>query len=247
MIYKAYSSTVEDLDQKGRVLVAANAIGNTDSDGDISMPGSFDETLKADFGRLRWFLNHDKNTLLGVPLSGTEKDNQLQMLGQLNLDKQVSRDVYADYKLMAEHGRSLEHSIGVIARKRNAKDAAKVEKWQLHEYSTLTHWGANSETPMLGIKSHKGLDLESIEERINWMELQLKKGDYTDDKFRRIEIKLKDLLKIIGSASNEEDAVTEPKIQETHQVEPVAFNPTRLKAAHELMMIRDFNNKLKTV
>jgi hypothetical protein len=84
------------------------------------------------------------------------------------------------------------------------------------------------------------------------MELQLKKGNYTDEKARKIEIKLKDLLKLIGtenigSASKEEDAVSEPTIPETHQVEPVAFDPTRLKAAHEAILLRDFNNKLKAI
>ncbi len=75
MIYKEYKSQVEDTDGKGRVVVAANAIGNEDSDGDISMKGSYTRTLKDDFTRLRWFLNHDTNILLGVPLEGSPTDS----------------------------------------------------------------------------------------------------------------------------------------------------------------------------
>ncbi len=37
------------------------------------------------------------------------------MVGQLNLEKQIGRDTLADYKLFAENGRTLEHSIGVKA------------------------------------------------------------------------------------------------------------------------------------
>jgi hypothetical protein len=247
MIYKAYSSIVEDLDNKGRVLVAANGIGNEDADGDISMPGSYKKTLKNDLPNMFWYLNHDSNLLLGVPLKGEEDKEHLKMLGQLNLEKQIGRDTYEDYKLFAEHGITLKHSVGVIARVRNKSNPAQVMEWELHEYSTLTKRPANDNTPMLGIKERKEAELKSIEERIEWMELQLKKGNYSDEKSRKIEMKLKDLLKIIGSASTEEYAVTETMIPEKHQVEQVAFDPTRLKAAHEITMLREFNNKLKAV
>jgi hypothetical protein len=113
--YKDLTTTVKDIDQKGRILVAANALGNVDADKDISMEGSFNKTLKDNFNRLKWFLNHDKTQLVGVPIEGKEKYPYLEMLGQVNLNKQLGRDVYEDYKLYAEHGKSLEHSIGVEA------------------------------------------------------------------------------------------------------------------------------------
>lgn len=47
--YKDLSTTVKDIDAKGRVLVAANALGNVDADKDISMEGSFVKTLKDNF------------------------------------------------------------------------------------------------------------------------------------------------------------------------------------------------------
>lgn len=235
MIYKDYSSKIEDLDEKGRVLVAANGIGNEDADGDISVKGSFDETLKNDFPRLRWFLNHDKNILLGVPLEGHEDGTHLKMLGQLNMKKQVSRDIYEDYKLWHEHGRSLEHSVGVIPVKRNDKNKALVEKWQLREYSTLTSWGANSNTPMLGIKS--------LEEEKDFAEYQMRKGNYSDERFRKIEQKLKDILKLLGNSS--EEVPSDPKIQE-HQVEQAAFDPARLKAAADALALRSYLETIKT-
>lgn len=184
--YKDFTTTVKDIDGKGRVLVAANALGNVDSDKDMSMEGSFVKTLKDNFARLKWFLNHDRNLLLGVPIEGKEKFPYLEMLGQLNMQKELSRDTYEDYKLYAEYGKSLEHSIGVEAIKQAEKDGVRrVHEWKLWEYSTLTAWGANENTPLLGIKEEK--DPDSL---IDWLELKLKKGNYTDERFLEIEKQL---------------------------------------------------------
>ena len=62
-----------DVDEKGVVTVAVNGIGVKDSQDDISMPGSFNKTLKENFNRMRWFLNHRTDQLLGVPLSGDDR------------------------------------------------------------------------------------------------------------------------------------------------------------------------------
>lgn len=181
--YKNLQSQIKDVDEKGRVLVAANAIGNIDSDKDVSVDGSFNKTLKENFGRLRWFLNHDTSILLGVPIEGKQSGVFLEMLGQLNMKKEISRDVYEDYKLYAEYGKSLEHSIGVIAMKKEMKGGIRyVSEWMLKEYSTLTAWGANEQTPMLGIKSEK-----EVVDLIDWLDLKIRKGNYTDEKFKLIE------------------------------------------------------------
>jgi HK97 family phage prohead protease len=208
-MYKDLETKIEDVDEKGRVLVAANAIGNIDSDEDRSMPGSFTKTLKENFNRLKWFLNHDTTKLLGVPVEGSESGNALRMLGQLNMKKQLSQDTYEDYKLYAEYGKSLEHSIGVEAVKKEIKDGVRnVFEWKLWEYSTLTAWGSNSQTPLLGIKSDK-----DIIETIDWLNIKLKKGNYTDEKFSQIEkqlMQLKSLLIEPDSTTHDEPTKSEP-------------------------------------
>lgn len=198
-MYKSLKSQIKDLDQKGRVVVAANAFGNIDSQGDISTYGSFSKTLKENFDRVRWLLNHDTTKLLGVPIEGIETSNHLQIVGQLNMEKEMSRDVYADYKLYAEYGKSLEHSIGVDPIKYDIQgQVRKVMEWKLWEFSTLTAWGANSETPMLDIKSD-----------VEWMNIQLNKGDYTDEKFKEIEKQLH-ILKSLIAEPTDVTPVTEP-------------------------------------
>ncbi len=177
------------MDTKGRVVIAANAFGNVDSDNDVSMHGSFAKTLKENFARLKWFKNHNRNELVGVPIEGSETADYLQIVGQINLQKEMSRDLYEDYKLYAEFGKSLEHSIGVDAVKYVIdQDIRKVSEWKLWEFSTLTSWGANEKTPLLALKQTK--PTESVE----WLETILRKGNYTDERFIEIEKSL-DILK----------------------------------------------------
>ena len=182
IVNKSIITKTNDVEEQGRVVIAVNAIGNEDADGDISMPGSFNKTLKEDFARLKWFLNHDPSILLGVPISGEEKDDLVQMTSQFNMKKQISRDTYEDYKLYAEHGRTLEHSIGVNAINRNKSNPKEVLQWKMWEYSTLTNWGANERTPLLDIK---GMNTISAEEHIKFLE-EAVKMKYSDAKLKAI-------------------------------------------------------------
>lgn len=192
---KTFFTQIKDVDQKGQVLVAANAIGNIDSDNDRSMAGSFNKTIKENFSRVKWFLNHDTRLLLGVPLEAKERSAYLQVLGQLNMNKQMSRDIYEDYKLYAEHKRTLEHSIGVEAKKfKMVDDVREVIEWMWWEYSTLTSWGANSDTPLLDMKS-----ADDIYSEIKWEETRLKKGKYSDAKFKEIDLYLSRLKRSLSA------------------------------------------------
>lgn len=153
---KIYETKAADADEKGRVKIAVNAFNNTDSDGDISLPGSFKKTLKEHFNRVRWFLDHDTTKLLGVPIAGYETAEYLVMEAQFNMNVQLSRDIYEFYKLYAEHGKTLEHSVGLQAVKYSIDQTTftrTVSEWKLWEFSTLQSWGANDNTPLLDIKS----------------------------------------------------------------------------------------------
>lgn len=181
-------------DASGIITVAANAFGNIDSDRDISMPGSFQRTIKENFPRLKWFLNHNREQLLGVPLEAKETDAYLQVRGQLNMKKQISRDTWEDYRLYAEHGLSLEHSIGVDAIKfieDRENNVRKVTEWKWWEYSTLTSWGANERTPMLEMKS---MDLLPD---LAFLKLKMKKGNYTDETFIGIEQQINNIKSLL--------------------------------------------------
>ena len=84
-----YKTKANDVDEKGIVTVAVNGIGVKDSQNDISMPGSFNKTLKRKYWSDALVLNHRTDQLLGVPLNGKETEGNLVMVGQLNLEKQI--------------------------------------------------------------------------------------------------------------------------------------------------------------
>jgi HK97 family phage prohead protease len=187
------------VDEKGIVTVAVNGIGVKDSQGDISMPGSFDKTLTEHIHKMRWFLNHKTDQLLGVPLSGKEENGNLVMVGKINLEKQMGRDVLADYKLYAENGRTLEHSIGVSAVKRDEADKSKVLEWKMWEYSTLTAWGANPQTFLVNIKS---ATREQVEEAARFLSKAAEgKYGHSDERLNSFDMELKKLLKALDGAN----------------------------------------------
>ena len=192
-----YRTKANDLDEaKGIVTVAVNGIGIVDSQNDISMPGSFNKTLKENIARMKWFLNHDTTQLLGVPLEGEERDGNLVMVGQLNLAKQIGRDTLEDYKLYAAAGRTLEHSIGVQAIKRDPEDKRKVLEWKMWEYSTLTSWGSNPQTFLVGIKQD---DPATVRANIEFIRRALQMR-YTDERLKQYEMRLDMLTKALEGA-----------------------------------------------
>ena len=190
-----YETKAIDVTEKGIVTVAVNGTGIEDSQHDISMPGSFVDTVRDDIAKMRWFLNHDTRQLLGVPLSGQEKDGNLIMTGQINLNKQIGRDVLEDYKLFAAAGRTLEHSIGVKAVARDEEDRRKVLKWKMFEYSTLTGWGANPNTYLVGIKSATS---EQLREYAEFIRMAFKQHGYSDERLKHYDMELNLLLKSLS-------------------------------------------------
>ena len=186
-MFKTIEKEIKDIDEsKGIVQMYVNAFGNEDSDGDISVKGSFAKTTKENLSRIKHFLNHNSDILLGVPLEFKEDDFGLLTTSQMNMSKQVVKDVFADYKLFAEHNKSLEHSVRVQDVKRDTKDERLVLEWKLWEYSTLYSWGSNENTPLMNIKSMDDL------------KLMIRDGNYSDEKSKIIQDlydKLKNLLK----------------------------------------------------
>lgn len=171
-----------DATEQGRVTILANGLNIEDSQGDISMSGSFLKTLK-DFNAGRrsifHYKNHNSNEIIGFILKGEETATDLVLESQLNLNKQIGREVFEDYKLAMQLGKNIEHSIGVYAIKRDMTDSRKVLEWQLEEVSTLTKRGANPSTGFINLKS---IDADTDpQQAINYLREVLKMR-YADEK-----------------------------------------------------------------
>ncbi len=188
MIYKSQSTQVKDLSEEGVVTAYANYYNNEDSDGDISMPGSFTKTVQEQARKIRVFKDHDRYTVLGVPLEMNANDpSGLLTRTKFNMEKEVSRDMFTDIKLMMEHGQDADLSVGVIPVKRSDEDRRKVLEWKLKEYSFLSSWGANQMATVQQIKSGKPVD------EIIALITKAYDMDYSDTRLKEIESILKTL------------------------------------------------------
>lgn len=182
---------VNDVDDKGVVKIQVSAFGNIDSYGDVMQKTAFNKTIADGFKRVKHLKNHSWDLLLGLPLEMKATSEGLEVVSKMNLEKQLVRDTFSDYKFFAEEGKTLEHSIGYTEvetepAKKDGRDVLLLHEVKLMEYSTLDFLGANENTPLLEIKSK----LSSIEQMI-------RKGDYTDEHCEKLLIKYKELLTFI--------------------------------------------------
>ncbi len=189
MQLKQLSIDVKDLDEgKGIVKAYANVYDFEDSDGDISAKGSFTKTVQENYKRIRVLKDHNPRIMLGVPLEIDAKDSYgLLTTTKFNLNKEVSRDMYTDIKLMTENGLNAELSIGYNIISRSKSDKRVINEYKLMEYSFLSSWAANELSTVQdvkSIKSHYGI-LELIEKSYNL--------DYSDTRLKQIENVLKSL------------------------------------------------------
>ena len=175
LLIKASSLQLKYYDKDGTVIFVANAFGNEDSARDVSLKGSFAKTIKEGFGRVRYLFAHDQQRKIGEPLEAWESDDGLIIKAVLNLNKDDGRNVYEDYKLAAEYGKSVEHSVGVIPIKSRGKDPRYVTEWKLVEVSYIPMWGANPATPMIALKDEE------------FAKYCVANGNYTDCYIKKLE------------------------------------------------------------
>jgi HK97 family phage prohead protease len=219
MEYKVFQSKVQDVDQKkGIVINYDNAFNTVDTDGDISRKGAYKKTLVENASRAKWYLNHDQGLLLGVPfIEGTKEDDfGLLSYNHINTSKQLGADTLTDYMLFKEYDRTLEHSMGYNATKYNPYDLGKGGKGReltevkIWEKSTLTSWGANSDTPLVDIKSLKDIDkmLEMLEQMFT------KNLQYSDERKRAAEKLFLELKSLSKEEPGETTLIKEPTSQQ---------------------------------
>ena len=144
---------LKDIDEKGTVLFVANAFGVQDSHNEISLRGSFKKTLNESFHRLKYLYNHDANLVIGVPIEGYENETGLIIKAVLNLEKDVGKNTYEDYRMSLEYGRSVEHSIRTMVIKSTGNNPRYIQEQRIAEVSYVPIMGSNSATPLMAMKS----------------------------------------------------------------------------------------------
>ena len=187
------SKEIKEVDPDGTVLFYANTFNFEDSDGDISLPGSFAKTLKENAARLRHLKYHDTRLMPGVIKEASEDQVGLLIKSQLILNTQLGKETYEEYRAMFDAGKQMEHSVRVQAikfvedRTNPDKYVRKVSEWKLWEVSTLTAWGANSQALAIAVKEMKNASREELEGELTYLKALLNIKSYDDYKAEQIE------------------------------------------------------------
>ena len=210
--YKAVSYEIKDIDEKGVVTFYANTFNNKDSDNDISLPGSFGKTLNEGRKRLRHLKWHDTRYMPGVIKEIEEDHVGLKVVSKLILENQLGKETYEEYKALADVGQQMEHSVAVVPVKYKTDketDVRSVSEWKLWEVSTLTAWGANSQSLAVDIKSLEDYTREDIENDIITLKALLNIRSYDDLKLEDIERQINYLDSLRAAKQPELKATTD--------------------------------------
>ena len=220
MIYKNTSLPVADVDEsKGIVTLYASAFGNVDSDGDIIEKGAFSKTIQergpqSPRPRIKHLFQHDRYNPIGTPLTMVQDENGLL------IDSKVSDIRDGDYLKLYRDGVITEHSIGfeiIKSEMAENKEYQMIKEVKLWEYSSVT-WGANENTPVVGMKSEMKAEFASeLLGRLSKLNNVLRNGDYTDETFKLIEHEVSDIEKALKSLVS----VSEPEQSTQATNEPV--------------------------
>ena len=138
IIFKNLSEFRDIDEQTGIIKGYANVYNVKDSDGDISLPGSFSKTVAERAKKIKIFKNHTPQ-LVGVPLELDIADPYgLGLTAKMLMDTDAGRDTFHEVKFLHENGFESGMSIGGWVIKRNAKNKAEVVEYRLKEISVLT-------------------------------------------------------------------------------------------------------------
>jgi len=211
MIIKSNSYQIKDLDTERReVAFYFNKFGDYDSDNDRIFPGASTKTVAEQFSRVKHLYNH-WNTV-GKPQKIEEDNFGTFMVSKLGRDTE-SQNVALKY----EDGLITEHSFGLNPimdkSKQNEKGGLDIYEYKLWEASSLDKWGAQSQTPVISVKSMDKANIEDWIDRLNRLSKAIRKG-YTDDQIQEFEQqmqKITEFLKTIKSTQPGQQDTTEPE------------------------------------
>ena len=165
MIYKNLSEFRDIDEQTGIIKGYANVYNVKDSDGDISLPGSFSKTVAERAKKIKIFKNHTPQ-LVGIPLELDIADPYgLGLTAKMLMDTDAGRDTFHEVKFLHENGFESGMSIGGWVIKRNVKNKAEVVEYRLKEISVLTtEEPANQLSLVSAVKAVKELTEPTQEE-----------------------------------------------------------------------------------
>lgn len=229
---------IVDVDMTNRIVMGyAAKFGNIDLHGDMIMPGAFTKTIqeRGPQGKNEiWFLhNHSSDSPLGKP-SVLKEDNFGLYFEAAIIDTEIGEDILKLY----ENGLINQHSIGFSTIKEskveegNQKPYYQIQEVKLYEFSSVL-WGANPETPFLGLKS---MDAKGLQDRFDKLYKQLRSGNLKNETYELIEIEYNFIKSELFKLINDKESVKST---------PVEVNPEELQRAVQVEFLKQLQNSFK--
>jgi len=211
ILFKNNTLPVTDVDTtQGIITLYASSFGNVDSDGDVIEKGAFTKTVSErgpqGSNRIKHLWMHNVMEPIGRPIQMME-----DMKGLLVVSK-VSDVKNGDYLKLYADGVITEHSIGFeIIKSQDTKEARRITETRMWEYSSVT-WGANENTPVVGMKGTAEKKAETLLKRLDTLTKAFTKGTYTDETFELLAVEMQILKNEITALVTKEP---QPSTQES--------------------------------
>lgn len=205
------SEEVMDVDTEKKTVKAVWArFNNTDLDNDIIIPEAVTKTIRerGPLGKkMIWSLvdhNASLKTAIGKPMELYVEGDALIAVTKI-VDTELGEDIIKMYN----EGLINQHSIGFSTTKADMKQEGTrvIRELMLYEGSCVL-WGANPETPTLGMKSIDGINAQlTATQRLEKLCKAMKHSNFTDETFSLMEIEIKQIQSMI------EKQITQPAAQ----------------------------------
>ena len=189
MKYKAVDIEVKDIDEKQGIVTAYfSSFGNLDSDKDIIEAGAHTKSIKErgpdGTNRIKHFKFHNSTMVPGRLIELGEDKNGGWFRSQL-VKTTLGKDTLIEY----EEGIITEHSHGfeIIKSEHDDEGIQHITEEKLWEVSSLTAWGANSNTPTVSVKDFK--TAEEVIKALDLVNQYLKVGKFSDELLKVMEEK----------------------------------------------------------
>jgi HK97 family phage prohead protease len=232
--YSNFDLRIKDVDEiKGIVSGYFAAFNVKDSAGDVIKKGAFQKSImergpNSSAPRIKHFMNHDKNHVVGKLLELFEDEKGLGYASQVGTHTDGR-----DFIEMVKSDLITEHSVGFQPLQENndrVSGANFISEGRLWEGSSLTGWGVNQFTPLTGLKE---LDFDMIQKHIDNIDAFCRTSNATDATIELLEKEAQELLQLmkfkITHAESEKEKSHEPNNSEAALAFQLQTLNTKLK------------------
>jgi HK97 family phage prohead protease len=198
---------IKSVDSESRIVSGyASAFNNVDLDNDMILPGAFAKTIteRGPSGKNEIFFlhNHSSANILGKPT--TLKEDSVGLYFEAKIaPTRLGDDILALYKeeVINQHSIGFSTIQGRWVNSTTSKDGFyEISEVKLYEFSSVL-WGANPNTPFLGMKGEMKID--EIFDRLEKLHKSLRSGQMMDETYAFLELEVNQLKSFLKNQFGE--------------------------------------------